>query len=148
MRSDCFSYPISISPICYLSIISWHFRNSAKSAFADSFVQWRLYVWQRCFVVKALSPLHFTSSRQVNVLFFFRLSLSRVISFSFYLISLAVEFFLNFIRSISRALFFTVKMEIVADKSERVNCPFDPVHVIERRRLQAHIIKCKRVSNF
>jgi hypothetical protein len=45
-------------------------------------------------------------------------------------------------------LFFTVKMEIVADKSERVNCPFDPVHVIERRRLQAHIIKCKRVSNF
>lgn len=35
-------------------------------------------------------------------------------------------------------------MDIVADKSERVNCPFDPVHVIERRRLQAHIIKCKR----
>ena len=91
--------------------------------------------------------LYVKSSSQLS-LFVFRLSLSRVISFSFYLISLAVEFFFNFIRSISRALFFTVKMEIVADKSERVNCPFDPVHVIERRRLQAHIIKCKRVSNF
>lgn len=33
---------------------------------------------------------------------------------------------------------------MIANKSERVNCPFNPVHVIERRRLQAHIIKCRR----
>ena len=35
------------------------------------------------------------------------------------------------------------------DQSEMVSCPFNSAHTIERRRLQAHIIKCKRVnSNF
>ena len=33
------------------------------------------------------------------------------------------------------------------DQSEMVSCPFNSAHTIERRRLQAHIIKCKRVNN-
>ena len=36
---------------------------------------------------------------------------------------------------------------MIADKSEKVSCPFNSAHTIERRRLQAHIIKCKRVKN-
>ncbi len=29
-----------------------------------------------------------------------------------------------------------------------VSCPFDSAHVVESRKLQAHLIKCKRVSLF
>ncbi|KAK4008468.1 putative D7 protein [Daphnia magna] len=35
-------------------------------------------------------------------------------------------------------------MNHLKNLSERVMCPFDPVHVVERRRFQAHLIKCKR----
>lgn len=33
---------------------------------------------------------------------------------------------------------------MIANKSEKVTCPFNVAHTIERRRLQTHIIKCKR----
>lgn len=30
---------------------------------------------------------------------------------------------------------------------QRVSCPFNPAHVIEPRRLQYHIMKCKKVRS-
>ena len=32
-------------------------------------------------------------------------------------------------------------------RMNRVSCPFDPAHVVESRKLQAHLIKCKRVRH-
>ena len=40
-----------------------------------------------------------------------------------------------------------LKKMMVAENSETVTCPFNVAHTIERRRLQTHIIMCKRVRN-
>ena len=37
-------------------------------------------------------------------------------------------------------------METWADPDELVVCPYDPVHRVQRKRLQYHLIKCRKVG--
>ena len=32
-----------------------------------------------------------------------------------------------------------------ADPMELIACPFDPVHMVQRKRMQYHIMKCQKV---
>ena len=32
------------------------------------------------------------------------------------------------------------------DPDELISCPYDPVHLVQRKRIQYHLMKCRKVS--